>query len=131
MYGKDHPLYSVAPLIGLTIDDQEFCKYPITSDFTVNPYRYRQETTRGSQHLLHAIVALSCHFRQRSAIQLLPSADAIDHKNTAVVLYQGALSRNDIHLHGLSMLDTSMALWQMEVCELLSMFLTRTAERVR
>lgn len=97
-------------------DDQEFCRYPITNHFAVNPYRYRPETTRGSQHLLHAIVALSCHFRLRSATQSQPPADAVDHKNTAVVLYQGALSKKDIHVHGLSLLDTAMALWQFEVC---------------
>ncbi|KAI1616244.1 fungal-specific transcription factor domain-containing protein [Exophiala viscosa] len=98
----------------LDMYDQEFCRYPITNHFAVNPYRYRPETTRGSQHLLHAIVALSCHFRLRSATQPQPPADAVDHKNTAVVLYQGALSKKDIHLHGLSMLDTAMALWQFE-----------------
>ncbi|KAK5464792.1 hypothetical protein LTS15_001355 [Exophiala xenobiotica] len=95
-------------------DDQEFCKYPITNDFSVNPYRYRPETTRGSQHLLHAIVALSCHFTLRSSTQSQPPADAVDHKNTALVLYQGALSKKDTYVHGLSLLDTAMALWQFE-----------------
>ncbi|KIW53474.1 hypothetical protein, variant [Exophiala xenobiotica] len=98
----------------LDMYDQEFCKYPITNDFSVNPYRYRPETTRGSQHLLHAIVALSCHFTLRSSTQPQPPADAVDHKNTALVLYQGALSKKDIHIHGLSLLDTAMALWQFE-----------------
>ncbi|KAJ9494835.1 hypothetical protein H2202_009737 [Exophiala xenobiotica] len=98
----------------LDMYDQEFCKYPITNDFSVNPYRYRPETTRGSQHLLHAIVALSCHFTLRSSTQSQPPADAVDHKNTALVLYQGALSKKDTYVHGLSLLDTAMALWQFE-----------------
>ncbi|KIW10679.1 hypothetical protein PV08_11643 [Exophiala spinifera] len=98
----------------LDMYDREFCWYPITNDFSVNPYRLRPETTRGSQHLLHAIVALSCHFKLRSPNQLLPPSDAIDHKNTSLVLYQNALSKEDAHIDGLSLLDTAMALWQFE-----------------
>lgn len=87
----------------------------MTNDFSVNPYRYRPETTQGSQHLLHAIVAISCHFRLRSPSQSRPPADAINHKNRAIALYQGALAKDDIQFKGLSMLDTALALWQMEV----------------
>lgn len=98
-------------------DDQEFCKYPVTSDFCVNPYRYRPETTKGSRHLLHAIMAVACHFRQRTPAQLTPPTDTIDHKNMAMTLYQSAMSGDDLYINGLSLLDTMLALWQAEVTE--------------
>ncbi len=98
------------------LDDLEFCKYPVTNDFSVNPYRYRPETTKGSKHLLHAILAITSHFRLRSPTQNAPPTDALHHKNTAVVLYQGALMQTDLYNNGLSLLDTTLALWQLEVC---------------
>ncbi|EXJ66881.1 uncharacterized protein A1O5_10076 [Cladophialophora psammophila CBS 110553] len=98
----------------LDMYDQEFCNYPITSDFSVNPYRYRPETTKGSQHLLHAIMAISCHFRLRSPSQPCPPVEALSHKNTAMTLYQGALTEADIYSNALSLLDTALALWQLE-----------------
>ncbi|OQV07430.1 Fungal specific transcription factor domain-containing protein [Cladophialophora immunda] len=98
----------------LDMYDQEFCNYPITSDFSINPYRYRPETTKGSQHLLHAIMAISCHFRLRSPSQPCPPMEALSHKNTAMTLYQGALTETGIYSNALSLLDTALALWQLE-----------------
>jgi hypothetical protein len=97
------------------LDDIQFCKYPITDDFGVNPYRYRPETTKGSRHLLHSILAITSHFRLRSPTQPTPPAEALDHKNTAMVLYQSALTETDLYKNGLSLLDTALALWQLEV----------------
>ncbi|KAH0845154.1 hypothetical protein FOPE_09411 [Fonsecaea pedrosoi] len=98
----------------LDMYDQEFCNYPITCDFDVNPYRYRPETTKGSQHLLHAVMAMSCHFRLRSPSQVAPPTEALSHKNAAMVLYQGALTGAVVSGNALSLLDTALALWQLE-----------------
>ncbi|KAM5343331.1 hypothetical protein ACJ41O_014297 [Fusarium nematophilum] len=43
----------------LTRYDQEFCVMPLTHDFDANPFRFDAETGRGSQLLLHCILALS------------------------------------------------------------------------
>ncbi|RKL08626.1 hypothetical protein BFJ68_g9420 [Fusarium oxysporum] len=43
----------------LTRYDQEFCVMPLTHDFAANPFRFDAETGRGSQLLLHCILALS------------------------------------------------------------------------
>ncbi|KAH6892608.1 fungal-specific transcription factor domain-containing protein [Thelonectria olida] len=43
----------------LTRYDQEFCVMPLTHDFEANPFRFDAETGRGSQLLLHCILALS------------------------------------------------------------------------
>ena len=40
-------------------DDQEYCVMPLTHDFDANPFRFNSETGRGSQLLLHCILALS------------------------------------------------------------------------
>ncbi|OAL27540.1 hypothetical protein AYO22_03444 [Fonsecaea multimorphosa] len=98
----------------LDMYDQEFCNYPITSDFSINPYRYRPETTKGSQHLLHAIMAISCHFRLRSPSQASPPVETLSHKGAAMVLYQGAFAGAGIYNNALSLLDTALALWQLE-----------------
>ncbi|EXJ58333.1 hypothetical protein A1O7_05758 [Cladophialophora yegresii CBS 114405] len=98
----------------LNMYDIQFTKYPITNDFSVNPYRYRPETAKGSRHLLHAILAITSHFTLRSPTQATPPAEALDHKNTAMVLYQSALTRTDLYNNGLSLLDTTLALWQLE-----------------
>ncbi|KAF4967980.1 hypothetical protein FSARC_4541 [Fusarium sarcochroum] len=43
----------------LTRYDREFCVMPLTHDFAANPFRFDAETGRGSQLLLHCILALS------------------------------------------------------------------------
>ncbi len=90
-------------------------KAAITNDFSINPYRYRPETTKGSRHLLHSILAITAHFRLRSPNQPATPLEALEHKNTAMVLYQSALTRDDQSRNGLSLLDTALALWQLEV----------------
>ena len=48
-------------------------------------------------------------------MQPAPPAEALDHKNTAVVLYEGALTSADVCSNGMSLLDTALAIWQLEV----------------
>ena len=82
---------------------------------SVNPYRYRLETTKGSQHLLHALLATASHFKLRSPSQSLPPQESLDHKNTSMTLYLEASTKTASYSNGLILLDTLLALWQLEV----------------
>jgi len=97
------------------VDDQEFCTYPITSDLNINPFRYRRETSRGSKHLLHAIIALACHHRKEYRIEKTPPAEFYQHKIQAVTLYKAALQTPEIQAQSLGALDTLLALWCIDV----------------
>ncbi|KAJ9620679.1 hypothetical protein H2204_012234 [Knufia peltigerae] len=91
--------------------DQEFCKYPITIDLDINPFRYRRETSRGSKHLFHAIIALACHHRKDYRQDKAPPLEFYEHKNQSMVLYKEALQSSHIHNQSLPALDTLLALW--------------------
>ncbi|KAJ9499511.1 hypothetical protein H2202_005094 [Exophiala xenobiotica] len=97
--------------------DQEFCTYPITSDLDINPFRYRRETSRGSKHLLHAIIALACHHRKEYRIDKTPPAEFYQHKNQAVTMYKAALQTPEIQAQSLGALDTLLALWCIDTVE--------------
>lgn len=62
-WSAQRPLYRYLFLeiliITSQIDDREFCVMPLTHDFEANPFRFNAETGRGSQLLLHCILALS------------------------------------------------------------------------
>ncbi|KIX03480.1 uncharacterized protein Z518_07033 [Rhinocladiella mackenziei CBS 650.93] len=97
--------------------DREFCTYPITTDVDINPFRYRKETSRGSKHLLHAIIALACHHRDGYPVQNSPSIEFYQHKNQAVALYRAAMENPQIQAQSLSALDTLLALWCIDSIE--------------
>lgn len=100
------------------VDDQEFCTYPVTNDFGINPFRYRRETSTGSQHLLHAIIALACHHRTWSTRQGASpiSPEVVMHRNQARSLYEEALrQRHKTKSQCLCILDTLLALWCIDV----------------
>ncbi|KAM0428481.1 hypothetical protein ACHAPT_006841 [Fusarium lateritium] len=75
----------------LTRYDQEFCVMPLTHDFDANPFRFDAETGRGSQLLLHSILALSykhinrdtgscaseAKMHKRKALQMLKDMEGI------------------------------------------------------
>lgn len=98
-----------------SVDDQEFCKYPITIDLDINPFRYRRETSRGSKHLFHAIIALACHHRKDYRQDKAPPLEFYEHKNQSMVLYKEALQSSHIHNQSLPALDTLLALWCIDV----------------
>ncbi|KIW11120.1 hypothetical protein PV08_10420 [Exophiala spinifera] len=97
--------------------DQEFCKYPITIDLDTNPFRYRRETSRGSKHLFHAIIALACHYRKDYRRDKPPPLEFYEHKNQSVVLYKEALQGSQIQHQSLPALDTLLALWCIDTTE--------------
>ncbi len=96
-------------------DDREFCAYPITSDGNINPFRFRQETSLGSQHLLHAVIALACHHRDEYRLDKKPPTEFYEHKNQALVMYRAALASPQIQAQSLAALDTLLALWCIDV----------------
>ncbi|KAK5036478.1 hypothetical protein LTS07_002205 [Exophiala sideris] len=95
----------------LDIYDREYCTYPITVDNGTNPFRYRQDTSAGSQHLLHAVIALACHHRKWPSIQQSPPTEVTQHQGQAVTLFRNALQTSATEPRRLSMLDTLLALW--------------------
>lgn len=102
-------------LMLINVDDQEFCKYPITIDLDINPFRYRRETSRGSKHLFHAIIALACHHRKDYRQDKAPPLEFYEHKNHSMVLYKEALQSSHIQHQSLPALDTLLALWCIDV----------------
>jgi hypothetical protein len=68
----------------LRIDDKEFCILPLTKDFDANPFRHNLETSKGSQLLVHCILALCYkHINRNSDTN---SAEVAYHKQQAVQL---------------------------------------------
>lgn len=72
----------------------------------------------GSKHLLHAIIALACHYRNEYPKGHSPPVEFHQHKNQALSLYTAALTTTDIQTKSLSALDTLLALWCIDVSEL-------------
>ncbi|RDW58181.1 hypothetical protein BP6252_13592 [Coleophoma cylindrospora] len=95
----------------LNMYDQDFCVVPLSGDVPSNPFRCRSETSRGSQSLLHAILAVSCYHAGRQASKGdYPPSDVFDHQNTAIQLY-----RNELNTYtgsqAVQLLDTTMVLF--------------------
>ncbi|KAJ0421678.1 hypothetical protein BJY00DRAFT_311979 [Aspergillus carlsbadensis] len=64
--------------------DKEFCILPLTKDFDANPFRHNLETSKGSQLLVHCILALCYKHINRHAET--HSAEVAYHKQQAVQL---------------------------------------------
>lgn len=104
------------------VDDQKFCVIPLSGDVLSNPFRCRPETSRGSQSLLHAILAVSCYHagRQKSS-DVYPLCDALNHEHTAVTLYRDEVD-NYTGSQGVQLLDTAMVLFLSNVRRHVSSF---------
>jgi hypothetical protein len=87
----------------------------MSGDVPSNPFRCRSETSRGSQSLLHAILAVSCYHagRQLSKDDYSP-LDVVDRQNTAIKLYRDELDTY-IGSQGVQLLDTTMVLFLFNV----------------
>jgi hypothetical protein len=100
----------------MSTDNQEFCVVPLSVDILCNPFRCRPEVSRGSQSLLHAILAVSCYHAGRQASEgSYPRQVIIDHRNTAVKLYRNELD-TCTGSQGTQLLDTAMVLFLYNVC---------------
>jgi Fungal specific transcription factor domain len=92
-------------------DDKEFCIMPLTMDCIANPFRVRQESVKGSQYLLHAVLALSMqHLAKKNQDETLAQEMQV-HRSTATHLYSEALSKSD----ALVLLDTLLILVNLDV----------------
>jgi Fungal specific transcription factor domain len=88
---------------------------PLSVDIPSNPFRCRSETSRGSQPLLHAILAVSCYHASRQANKDEYSPiDVVDHQNTALKLYHDQLDTYN-GSQGVQLLDTTMVLFLFKV----------------
>ncbi|KAH8810619.1 fungal-specific transcription factor domain-containing protein [Xylogone sp. PMI_703] len=95
----------------LIMYDQNFCIVPLTGDVSSNPFRFRLEASRGSQALLHAVLAVSCHHAGRlERRDNYLHFDVLSHHNTAVKLYRDEFE-SCAGLQGAPLLDTVMVLF--------------------
>lgn len=61
------------------------------------------------------MLALSLYFRHRKSAQKTLPTESINHKNTALTLYQDALGSHNVRFSSLSVLETLLVLWQLDV----------------
>jgi hypothetical protein len=103
-------------LLKIVIDDKEFCAVTMTSDFDINPFRCRRETSNGSLYLLHAMLATSCHYLDRSTLSDGRTAgNGFQHWKRAVRLYKDAVDSNPYGAKALTLLDTALILYTLDV----------------
>ncbi|CAG9942602.1 unnamed protein product [Clonostachys rosea f. rosea IK726] len=104
--------------IGITITqlltryDQEFCVTPLTHDFDANPFRVDKETKRGSQLLLHSILALSYRHINRDTGDY--ALDAKRHKKKALKMLNDMEGGTDISPIEANFLDAVLILMTLD-----------------
>lgn len=84
-----------------------------------NPFRCRIDTSYGSLYLLHAILALSIHHLSRQIGDTRMNTEVAGHKDTALQLYANALQSPQLHSLGLTLLDTAVILFALNVSRLI------------
>lgn len=94
-------------------DDQEFCVTPLTHDFDANPFRVDKETKRGSQLLLHSILALSYRHINRDTGNY--ALDAKRHKKKALKMLNDMEGGTDISPIEANFLDAVLILMTLDV----------------
>jgi citrate synthase len=94
-------------------DDQEFCVTPLTHDFDANPFRVDKETKRGSQLLLHSILALSYRHINRDTGDY--ALDAKRHKKKALKMLNDMEGGTDISPIEANFLDAVLILMTLDV----------------
>ncbi|EXJ81576.1 hypothetical protein A1O1_07640 [Capronia coronata CBS 617.96] len=101
----------------LNMYDRVFCIHPVTIDLEVNPFRCSKDTSLGSAHLLHAILALSVHHLGRITGEMHLSKEVITHKEMATELYKNALRGPTVSSMGLALLDTAVILFALDAAQ--------------
>ncbi|KAH7121534.1 fungal-specific transcription factor domain-containing protein [Dactylonectria macrodidyma] len=96
----------------LTRYDQEFCVIPLTHDFDANPFRFDAETGRGSQLLLHCILALSYKHLNRDTGSCADEAKS--YKKKALQMLRDMESVSDASPLGASFLDAVLILMTLD-----------------
>lgn len=99
-------------------DNNEFSVIPLTLNLPLNPFRYREDSLQGSDFLLRAVLALSCHHTEnlsthRQGDQI--SETVLNHSRTALRLLRQALNSNNVAWMSASLLDTIIVLFSLDV----------------
>ncbi|KAL6400078.1 hypothetical protein AUP68_15770 [Ilyonectria robusta] len=97
----------------LTRYDQEFCVMPLTHDFDANPFRFDAETGRGSQLLLHCILALSYKHINRDTGSCADEAKS--HKKKALQMLRDMEGASQASPLEASFLDAVLILMTLDV----------------
>ncbi|KAL0938627.1 uncharacterized protein CTRU02_205237 [Colletotrichum truncatum] len=92
--------------------DQEFCIWPLTSDFEANPFRCGATARQDSQLLLHSILALS--YRHINRVTGTCSKEAKEHKALALKLLNETQSEADVLKIDTDMLDAILVLFTLD-----------------
>jgi hypothetical protein len=99
----------------MILDDQYICAIPLTVDCHLNPFRIRKETSIGSRHLLHAVLATSLYHLTRDSELTESSALMNTHRAESLHLYSRALSDPSYIYRCLTFLDTTLLLMCLDV----------------
>lgn len=87
----------------------------MTSNYRLNSFRVRKETSSGSQFLLHAILATSFSHLARN-LKETPSSDLMEkHRTTSFHLFSKALGDACTRSQGVAFLDTALLLMYLDV----------------
>lgn len=71
------------------------------------------------------MLAYATFFRLRLPSQKEPPEDALVHKSTAVQCYRDALNNEKSNIASLTLLDTALLLWQLEVSSVVEVLQAR------
>ncbi|KAL1876155.1 hypothetical protein Plec18167_005418 [Paecilomyces lecythidis] len=96
----------------LRLYDTEFCVLPITSDTSLNPFRYSQETSNGSRLLFHAILAICCQHLNRITGNWATEVE--EHRVQAANLLNDALQQEQLARMGLALLDPILVIFTLD-----------------
>jgi hypothetical protein len=95
-------------------DDSYFCTIPITNDIVINPFRCRPQTSRGSKHLLHAILAITMQCVSGINVDNALAVQSQDHRKLAEGLFKDAMVNYGTVMDP-SMVDTALILFTLDV----------------
>lgn len=90
------------------VDNQEFCKIPLTCDLQINPFQYRKGACAEPLFLVHAAMALAGHH--------VESRSTAHHRGTALQLLREGLDIPGNLADVYHMLDAIVILFSLDVC---------------
>ncbi|KAK8075406.1 fungal-specific transcription factor domain-containing protein [Apiospora hydei] len=94
------------PILDQFVDNQEFCKIPLTLDLQLNPLKYCRDVDPEPLFLVHAAMALAGHHVRSSATE--------HHRGTALQLLRDSLGIPNNLAQVYYMLDTIVILFSLD-----------------
>lgn len=88
-------------------DNMEFCRIPLTSDFKMNPFQYRESSVSKPMFLVHAVMALAGHH--------VESTSTDTHRHAALQSLRQSLDKYNCAKHRDSIIDTIIILFSLDV----------------